>query len=96
MNVYTVVFDHPDDFTPACMHIRIIATNYVHLMFFGTLAKEWGYEWEDMWFDKQTDLFSSRGIIMIKGKPLYYEILAGHHKPSDRVRQNATCKTTVR
>ena len=95
MNTYTVVFDHPDDATAEYMQIRTVSTHYAHLMFFGTLAKEWGYEWEDMYFAKQTDLFSSHGIIMIKDKPLHYEILAGLHKPSEQMQQTPACKTVV-
>ncbi len=83
MNDYTVVFDHPDDHTLEFMHITIptLETRYVHLMFFGKLANEWGYDWEDMRFDEQTNLSLAHGTIMIKDKPLHYDILPGHQEP---------------
>lgn len=96
MNTYTIIFDHPDDATPECIQIRTVSTNYAHLMFFGTLAKEWGYDWEEMHFDKQTDLFSSQGTIMIRDKPLHYEIVCGREKPLQRMRQQPVCKTDAR
>ena len=48
MNDYTVVFDHPHEHTPEYVHISTIDTRHVHLMFFGTLANEWEYGWEEM------------------------------------------------
>ncbi len=76
MNDYTVVFDHPDQHTPECIHISTLETRYVHLMFFGKLANEWEYGWEDMRFAEQTDLSLSHGAIMIKDKPLRYRVNA--------------------
>ncbi len=81
MNDYTVVFDHPDDCTPEVVHITTLETRYVHLMFLGKLANEWEYGWEDMRFAEQTDLSLSHGAIMIKDKPLRYDILPGHLEP---------------
>lgn len=88
---YTVVFNRPDNNTPefVCIdtpefvHINTLETRYVHLMFFGRLANEWGYDWDDMRFAPQTDLSLPHGTIMIKDKPLYYDIVAGNHTPTD-------------
>ena len=81
MNDYTVVFDRPDQHTPECIHISTLETRYVHLMFFGKLANEWGYGWEEMRFDEQTDLSLAHGTIMLGDKPLHYDILPGHQEP---------------
>ena len=81
MNDYTVVFDHPDDCTPEVVHITTLETRYVHLMFFGKLANEWEYGWENMRFDQQTNLSRAHGAIMIKDKSLHYKILPGHQEP---------------
>ncbi len=81
MNDYTVVFDHPNEHTPEYVHITTLETRYVHLMFFGKLANEWGYDWEEMRFDKQTNLSRAHGKIIIKDKSLPYEILPGHQEP---------------
>ena len=66
MNDYTVVFDHPHEHTPEYVHIKTIDTRHAHLMFFGKLANEWDYGWENMRFDKQTNLSRAHGAIMVK------------------------------
>lgn len=83
MNPYTVVFNHPDDNRLACIHIDTLETRYVHLMFFGKLANDWGYGWDDMKFGQPTDLGLSYGRIMIHDRPLHYQILNGHYEPDD-------------
>lgn len=80
MNQYTVVFNHPDDNILQFAHINTLAPRYVHLMFFGKLANEWGYGWDDMRFAQGTDLYLMHGTIMIQDRPLRYHILNGHYK----------------
>ena len=76
MKNYTVVFNHPEDSRLTLIHINTLATRYVHLMFFGKLANEWGYGWNDLKFAQQTDLEASQGTIMIDDQPLHYHILS--------------------
>ena len=83
MNDYTIVFDHPNEHTPEYVHISTIDTRHVHLLFFGTLANEWEYGWEEMQFAKQTNLSRAHGAVMIKDKSLHYKILPGHQKPDE-------------
>ena len=80
MNHYTVVFNHHDDNTLEFVHINTKSTRFVHLMFFGKLANEWGYGWDDIRFGQPTGLDLSHGTIMIHDRPLHYDILSGHHK----------------
>lgn len=85
---YTVVFNHPDYETPEALqiatpefvHINSLETRYVHLMFFGRLANEWGYDWDEMQFAPQTDLSQTHGTIMIKDHALSYDIVADHQR----------------
>ncbi len=83
MNRYTVVFEHPDEHTLEYVHIRTVNTRYVHLMFFGILANEWGYGWDDLRFADEADLSLASGTIMILDKALHYDILPGHQQPGD-------------
>ncbi len=80
MNNYTVVFEHPDEHTPEYVYIRAADTRYAHLMFFGKLANEWGYGWDDMRFAEGADLSLAHGTIMILDNALHYTILPGHQK----------------
>ena len=80
MNQYTVFFNHPDDNMLEIVHINTLATRYVHLMFFGKLANEWGYGWDDIRFAQGTDLYRPHGTIMIHDSPLHYNIISGDNK----------------
>ncbi len=83
LNKYTVVIEHPDERTLEYVHIHTVNTHYVHLMFFGLLANEWGYGWDDLRFTGDADLSVASGTIMIIDQALPYEILPGHQKPGD-------------
>ena len=80
MNQYTVVFRHPTDNAVEFVHINTLATRYVHLMFFGKLAKEWGFGWDNMQFAQSIDLTLNQGTIMIQDRPLLYKILNGYYQ----------------
>lgn len=81
MKNYTVVFNHPDDNRLTLVYINTLETRYVHLMFFGKLANEWGYGWDDLKFGQPTDLDALQGTIMIHGHPLHYHIVSEDRKP---------------
>ena len=104
---YTVVFSCPDNNrsevvsigVPEFVHINTLETRYVHLMFFGRLAKEWAYGWDDMRFAPQTDLSLTHGSILIKDKTLHYDIIAGRYTPtgtlSELVQQNGLTSAQI-
>lgn len=83
MSNYTVVFEHPDEHTSKYVHIRAADTRSAHLMFFGKLANEWGYGWNDMRFAEGADLSLAHGTIMILDSALHYTILPGHQKSAN-------------
>ena len=82
MNNYSVVFEHPEQHTSESVHIRAADTRSAHLMFFGKLANEWGYGWDDIHFAEGVDLSLIDGTIMIAGNALQYTILRGRRTRS--------------
>lgn len=85
MKQFTVFFRHPTDDSLELVHINTLETRYVHLMFFGKLATEWGFGWDNMQFAQATDLGLAQGSILIHDRPLNYNIFNGYYNSVDEL-----------
>ena len=81
MEMYTVIFSHPEEHTLEYEHVHTMCIMHVHLMFLGRLAKDWGYGWETIRFTKDADLSHTSGRIMLGIKRLDYDIVSGCQYP---------------